>query len=168
MAGAAVPAVTVVLPAAVRAVVVDHAREGAPEEVVGVLAGRRGDDVSTVERALRARNAADAPRTRYEIAPDEQLALLEQVETSGSDVVGFYHSHPRGPAEPSDVDAGRAAWPGRSYLIVSLAGELGNGLAGEPDDELAGEPGNEPADGPTVGSWRWTGERFREEAVEPR
>ena len=61
MADAAVPAVTVVLPAAVRAAVVDHAREGAPEEVVGVLAGRRGDDVSTVERALRARNAADAP-----------------------------------------------------------------------------------------------------------
>ncbi|PSQ14671.1 hypothetical protein BRD02_08885 [Halobacteriales archaeon QS_8_69_73] len=143
---------TVVLPAAIRATVVDHAREGAPEEVVGVLAGRRGDDVSTVERALRARNAADAPRSRYEIAPDEQLALLERIEASGSDVVGFYHSHPRGPAEPSDVDAGRAAWPGRSYLIVSLAGKS--------DDE--------PADGPTVGSWRWTGERFCEEAVEPR
>ena len=152
MAGAVVPAVTVMLPAAVRAAVVDHAREGAPEEVVGVLAGRRGSDVSTVERALRARNAADAPRSRYEIAPDEQLALLERIEASGSDVVGFYHSHPRGPAEPSDVDAGRAAWPGHSYLIVSLAGE----------------PGDEPADGPTVGSWRWTGERFREEAVEPR
>ena len=145
MADAAVPAVTIVLPAAVRAAVVDHAREGAPEEVVGVLAGRRGDDVSTVERALRGRNAADAPRTRYEIAPNEQLALLEQVEAAGDDVVGFYHSHPRGPAAPSDVDAGRAAWPGHSYLIVSLA------------DEPAGESGDEP-----------TGERFREEAVEPR
>ena len=160
MADAAVPAVTIVLPAAVRAAVVDHAREGAPEEVVGVLAGRRGDDVSTVERALRARNAADAPRSRYEIAPDEQLALLEHIEASGSDVVGFYHSHPRGPTEPSDVDAGRAAWPGRSYLIVSLAGE--------PTGDRTGESGDEPADCPTVGSWRWTGERFREEAVEPR
>ena len=160
MADAAVPAVTVVLPAAVRAAIVDHAREGAPEEVVGVLAGRRGDDVSTVEQALRARNAADAPRSRYEIAPDEQLALLEQIEASGSDVVGFYHSHPRGPAEPSDVDAGRAAWPGHSYLIVSLAGE--------PTGDRTAEPGDEPIGGPTIGSWRWTGERFREETVEPR
>ncbi|PSQ12131.1 hypothetical protein BRC99_05635 [Halobacteriales archaeon QS_7_69_60] len=155
---------TIVLPVAVRAAVVDHAREGAPEEVVGVLAGHRGGDVSTVERALRARNAADAPRTRYEIAPDEQLALLEQIEALGSDVVGFYHSHPRGPTEPSDVDAGRAAWPGHSYLIVSLAGESGD----EPTDGPTGEPSGEPTDGPAVGSWRWTGERFREEAVEPR
>ena len=49
----------------VRAAVIAHAREGAPEEVVGVLAGIHGEEGSTVERSLRAANAADAPRTRY-------------------------------------------------------------------------------------------------------
>ena len=107
-----------------------------------MLAGARGEDRSTVERSFRAENAAERPRTRYEIAPEEELALLEQVDAAGLDVVGFYHSHPRGPPEPSEVDARRAAWPGYSYLVVSLTG-----------------------DGSELGSWRWTGERFREEPV---
>jgi len=129
------------VPDPVRAAVLAHAREGAPEEVVGVLAGTHGEERSTVERPLRAANAADAPRIRYEIAPAEALELLERVDDAGLDVVGFYHSHPRGPLEPSAADARRAAWPGYSYLVVSLA------------------------DGPDVGSWRWTGERFRKEPV---
>ena len=136
---------TVELPAPVREDLVEHAREGAPEEVVGVLAGSHGEDRSTVERSLRADNAAETPGTRYEIAPAEELALLERVDEAGLDVVGSYHSHPRGPLEPSEVDARRAAWPGYSYLIVSLA-------------EVP----------PAVGSWRWTGETFREEVVRDR
>ena len=131
------------MPPPVRADVVAHAREGAPEEVVGVLAGAHGEDRSTVERSFRAENAAERPRTRYEIAPTEEFELLEQVDAAGLDVVGFYHSHPRGPLEPSEVDARRAAWPGYSYLVVSLAD-----------------------DGSELGSWRWTGERFREEPVD--
>lgn len=165
---------TLVLPAALREAIVEHAREGAPEEVVGVLAGERrrpvgdapGDSgdldetdgtdaadetaatdeaLSVVERRYPAENAATSPEARYEIAPAEELTLLERVDDDGLDVVGFYHSHPRGPVGPSETDARLAAWPGRSYVIVSLAG----------------------AD-PTVGSWRWTGERFRREAVDVR
>ncbi len=134
---------TLELPVPVRTDLVEHAREGAPEEVVGVLAGERGEDRSMVERSFRAENAADAPTTRYEIAPAEELELLERIDGTGLDVVGFYHSHPRGPLEPSEVDARLAAWPGYSYLVVSLGG-----------------------DEPTVGSWRWTGDEFREESVE--
>ena len=133
---------TLLLPEPARDEMVAHAREGAPEEVVGVLAGDRGADRSVVVRTLGADNAADTPGTRYEIAPVEELELLERVEDAGKDVVGFYHSHPDGPLAPSAVDARRAAWRGYSYLIVSLA-----------DDE------------PEVGSWRWTGEAFRAERV---
>lgn len=97
---------TLELPDAIRRAIVDHARSGAPEEVVGVLAGRHGDP-SRVERAYRATNAAEKPAIRYEIEPSEEVALLERIDESGLDVVGFYHSHPRGPLEPSDIDA---AW----------------------------------------------------------
>jgi proteasome lid subunit RPN8/RPN11 len=131
------------LPAAVRDEILAHARDGAPEEVVGVLAGRRGDDRSTAERIYKAENAAETPETRYEIAPAEELGLLERAEDAGFDVVGFYHSHPRGPAGPSQTDARLAAWPGYSYVIVSLAGDAAD-----------------------LGSWRWTGEAFEVEAVD--
>jgi proteasome lid subunit RPN8/RPN11 len=131
------------LPDSFREDILAHAREGAPEEVVGVLAGTRGDDTSTVEGVYKADNAAETPETRYEIAPAEELDLLERIDEAGLDVVGFYHSHPRGPAAPSETDARLAAWPGRSYAIVSLADEA-----------------------PGIGSWRWTGEAFEAEAVE--
>ncbi|CCQ35571.1 metalloprotease JAMM1, desampylating [Natronomonas moolapensis 8.8.11] len=124
-----------------RDAIVEHARGGAPEEVVGVLAGTNGE-TSRVERRYRAVNAAETPETRYEIAPEAELAILERIDDAGFDVVGFYHSHPRGPLEPSATDTRLAAWPGRSYVIVSLAGEDAG-----------------------IGSWRWRGERFERESV---
>jgi len=140
---------TLVLSSALRDALVEHAREGAPAEVVGVLAGERSEDRSTAERRYVAENAAETPATRYEIAPAEELALLERVDADGLEVVGFYHSHPRGPPAPSATDARLAAWPGYSYVIVSPAG--------------AGDDGS---DGPAVGSWRWTDDGFEREPVE--
>jgi proteasome lid subunit RPN8/RPN11 len=132
---------TLELPTPVRESIFEHARSGDPAEVVGMLAGHRGD-TSTVKREFRAENAADAPKTRYEIAPETELELLERIDEAGLDVVGFYHSHPRGPLEPSAVDAKLAAWPGYSYVIVSLA----EGSS-------------------TLGSWRWDGQQFERETV---
>ena len=120
---------------------IDHAREGAPAEVCGVLGGDRGA-TSHARTVHRAGNVAANPRIEYRMDPTEQLALLEEVEAGGEDVVGFYHSHPRGPAEPSPTDRRRATWTGRSYVIVVLDGTH-----------------------PYVGSWRWTGEEFERETV---
>ena len=130
---------TLILPDSVRATILEHARRGRPREVVGVLAGDRAEDVSVVERRYEASNAAERPRVRYEIAPEAEIEILERIDRDGLDVVGFYHSHPRGPLEPSDVDAERAAWPGYSYVIAV------------PPDRL--------------GSWRWDGERFEREPI---
>jgi len=122
--------------------VIDHARTGAPEEVCGVLGGDHGDGESEVDRALRATNVADSPRTAYELDPAEQLDLMRTVEDAGREVVGFYHSHPAGPPTPSETDREQATWVGYVYVIVSLDGEY-----------------------PYVGAWRWTGAAFEREAV---
>jgi proteasome lid subunit RPN8/RPN11 len=37
----------------------------------------------------------------------------------GLELIGFFHSHPRGPAAPSQFDTDRA-WPGYVYLILGL------------------------------------------------
>ncbi|WP_240318879.1 desampylase [Halorussus rarus] len=142
----------IAVPASVRDEIVAHAREGAPEEVCGILAGvreARGEADRTrhrVESRHPAANVAETPRTRYEIDPREQLDLLERIEDAGREVVGFYHSHPRGPAAPSATDAAQATWPDRSYVIVSLGND-----EGEPEASL--------------GAWRWNGEEFVEETV---
>ena len=132
--------------------IVAHAREGAPREVCGVLGGHREGPTATVTVARRVANVADHPESRYELDPAEQVWVMDEMEESGREVVGFYHSHPRGPDRPSGVDEARATWEGHSYCIVSLAGEEREGRTGAP----------------TVGSWRWTGEGFEQEAVEVR
>jgi proteasome lid subunit RPN8/RPN11 len=116
--------------------VVSHAQAGGEAEVCGVLAGTHGTDgePSVATEAREAENVAETPRTRYRIDPERQLALIEAIEGDGLDVVGFYHSHPAGPARPSETDVARATWPGYSYVICALDGA------------------------PFVGSWRWRGD----------
>ena len=76
------------LPEPHRDAIVDHAREGAPEEVVGVLAGIHGE-AARVERRYRASNAAETPETRYEIAPEAELGLLAEVDDALTDDLDF-------------------------------------------------------------------------------
>ena len=126
--------------------VIDHAQNGAPEEICGVLEGGYGQDSdhSMIETAHRAVNVADHPRTEYALDPEEALVLFDEIEDRGNEVVGFYHSHPAGPPHPSATDEARATWTDRSYVIVDLSGT------------------------PFVGSWQWTGDRFEQEIVSVR
>jgi len=131
------------IPPDLREELVAHAREGAPEEVCGVLAGERGDwpdGETVVAEVRRVPNTAARSRTEYTLDPAAQFAAMEAIEEAGREVVGFYHSHPEGPPHPSATDEARATWPGYSYVIV-----------------VPGES--------FVGCWRWTGERFEREDV---
>jgi len=123
---------------------VGRARRGRPNEICGILAGSRGDPTE-VEEVFHAENVAADRRTNYEIDPEEQLAIMDRIEEGGTEVVGFYHSHPLGPDTPSETDAADATWDGYSYVIVSLNGSY-----------------------PFVGSWRWTDEAFDPEIVQLR
>lgn len=44
-----------------------------------------------------------------------------EIDPATLEVVGYYHSHPVGPAVPGATDR-TDAWPGVSYLIVSASG----------------------------------------------
>jgi proteasome lid subunit RPN8/RPN11 len=97
--------------------VVRHAREGAPDEVCGILPGRDG----IVTRVIRGKNVASNPRLRYELDPNQQYAAFREMEAEGESMLGIYHSHPFSPAFPSNVDLEMAFYPGSIYVIVSLA-----------------------------------------------
>ena len=99
--------------------VVGHAREASPCECCGLLLGRRGD----IAEVFRARNIADEPESRFLIDPEDHFAARRAARTLGLDVVGFYHSHPRSPAEPSERDRVEFSYGGHLYLIVSVRAE---------------------------------------------
>ena len=95
---------------------VRHARACAPDEGCGLLLGRDGEIVE----AVRARNVAGDPATRFLIDPGDHFAAIRTARARGLAVVGFYHSHPRTAPEPSVRDRDEFTYPGHLYAIVSL------------------------------------------------
>jgi len=94
-----------------------HAGEGYPNEVCGLLVAARGTDLVT--RAHRMRNMiVERSRDRYQIDPQEQMRVSRTYDAEGLSVVGYYHSHPDHPAQASPTDE-RESFGGAFYLIVS-------------------------------------------------
>jgi [CysO sulfur-carrier protein]-S-L-cysteine hydrolase len=96
--------------------VLAHAREDAPRECCGVLIGR--DD--RVVHSVRARNLA-AGTTRFHIDPRDHINALRDARSRQLDVIGFYHSHPRSPAYPSETDIAESGYAGALHLIVGMS-----------------------------------------------
>ncbi|OIB58529.1 desampylase [Natrialba sp. SSL1] len=134
---------TLVLPDEIRTQLCERARTGTPEEICGILGGTFDADRSQVASAYPATNVADTPRTRYRIDPEEQLECFERLEAAGEEIVGFYHSHPNGPARPSETDVEAATWPDRSYVIVSLEPFAVGSWRWRSDDSVDGESGGQ-------------------------
>jgi len=103
----------VVVPAAVREQIVEHAREEAPNEACGVLVLRDG----VAERYERGRNGLASPY-RFELEIDPEVWFLEDEGYQ----LAVVHSHPETEPKPSRTDFERIGlWHGRPYLIYSVA-----------------------------------------------
>lgn len=83
--------------------------------------GGRGDVVVTA--ILPTRNVAADPSRLFEIDPAVLLAAHRAARNGGPQVIGHYHSHPNGRAEPSPRDAADAAPDGAVWIVVA-AGRL--------------------------------------------
>jgi proteasome lid subunit RPN8/RPN11 len=97
----------------------EHARRERPRECCGLLVGA-GVRVTV---AVPMRNLARG-RTRYMVDPAGHIALqrvLRVIEPAAS-IVGVYHSHPRGPARPSEADVAEALYPDWIHVIIRLGG----------------------------------------------
>ena len=107
----------VAIPAEARAAIRAHSEAAYPDEGCGVLLGPRGGAVS---RAISLDNSTDLERRRrFLVGPDEYRRAERYAAESGLEIVGFYHSHPDHPAEPSAFDL-EHAWPNLSYAIQSV------------------------------------------------
>lgn len=108
--------ITIEHDAAIRA----HGAKDYPHECCGFLVGKANSENVTVTRTVPAANTReDSPRNRFEIDPGELVKTDRAARAEGLGVVGFYHSHPDAPAEPSNYDR-EHAWPGYCYVIVSV------------------------------------------------
>ena len=99
--------------AAIRA----HGRETYPNECCGALIGARRRGRRSVRRCrTRPKRARD---DGFSCARRTIAAPKSRATESGRELLGFYHSHPDHPAQPSQYDLDHA-WPFFSYVIVSV------------------------------------------------
>jgi proteasome lid subunit RPN8/RPN11 len=99
-----------------------HGEETYPHECCGVLLGRMDEDGTRVVTSIaRAGNTRiDSPQNRYNIDPKDHVRIQREGRERGEDIIGYYHSHPDHPAQPSKTDLADAYWPGLSYVITSV------------------------------------------------
>ena len=95
-----------------------EAARAAPEECCGILLGRE----VMIDEARPAANDAVQPRRRFVIDPQALVDAHRAARNGGLQVLGYYHSHPTGPAEPSATDRTQAAHDGAVWAIVGEGG----------------------------------------------
>ena len=95
-----------------------HARQAAPRECCGLLVGT----AQLIDECVATANVDRHP-SRYQVDPAAHIALNRRLRGTGRAVVGVYHSHPRGGAEPSPTDVAEALYPEFVHVIVSAVQE---------------------------------------------
>ena len=103
-----------------------HARAGYPHEICGVLVGTSSGAAARVARVVPVVNReTERPAVRYQIAPEDLIAVQKAARAEGLDILGYYHSHPDHPARPSETDrriAAEGLSDGVVHVVVGVAG----------------------------------------------
>ena len=99
------------------------ARTSFPRECCGLLEGIAHDDGWRLTAVHESRNIAEQPEQHFLIDPQMHIDLLRRLRGTERTVIGCFHSHPRGRAEPSSTDLLSAAEQDFLWLIAAGEGE---------------------------------------------
>jgi len=105
---------TFLVPRWIREEIERHARAALPLECCGLLGGRE----LTALSCHPARNHSARPESEYSVAPGDLFRIMRELREAGEEMVAIYHSHPRGPAQPSVTDIRLAYYPSAVHLII--------------------------------------------------
>lgn len=123
-----------------------HARSAAPRECVGVLGGQDSGGQNEGESGWRAEvyvplpNVAARPEAEYQADPGALIRALRGFRAAGLTLCGIFHSHPRGPQQPSPTDIANAAYD-VPYLIADLSAGTLHAFLLPDGGEVAVRPG---------------------------
>jgi len=113
--------VTTTLTEALQQRLYTHLRGAYPNEGGGLLIGSVDGDTITVTDISEAENTFPTEEQfhRMGLAPNFWAKVEDEADERGLRIVGFYHSHPDAPAQPSHYDLTHA-FPNLAYIIVSV------------------------------------------------
>ena len=113
-------AMETVVTSGVKATLLAEAAAAHPNEACGLLLGQG----HAIAAAVPVRNVHADPARHFELDPAALIAAHRAARAGGPQVLGYYHSHPTGHAEPSPTDRAAASGDGRIWAIVA-AGAIG-------------------------------------------
>jgi proteasome lid subunit RPN8/RPN11 len=98
-----------------------HLQGAYPNEGGGLLIGTMAGEDIVITDLAEAENTFPTEEQfhRMGLAPDFWARVEDEADERGLQVVGFYHSHPDHPAQPSAYDLAHA-FPNLAYIIVSV------------------------------------------------
>lgn len=94
-----------------------EAERAAPEEICGVLLGKR--DIITAVVPIP--NIAASRARAFVLEPAALIQAFARAEAAEQEVIGFYHSHPKHGAQPSPTDIREWHYPDLLMVIVGAA-----------------------------------------------
>ena len=112
------PSHSIDLPAALAGQIRREAAAAGHRECCGLIEGVRDGKVFRITALHPARNLA-SEADRFEIDPHDHLAASKAARANGRGIIGCYHSHPAGLAEPSARDLAGAAEDNFLWLIAA-------------------------------------------------
>ncbi|MDX8409510.1 MAG: M67 family metallopeptidase [Mariprofundales bacterium] len=111
---------TLVIQPTVLATMQETATTGYPNEICGLLIGTTNNAGWQVMAARQVANLnQERASDRFQLDPAGYQNLDRELRSSGSEIIGVFHSHPDCPARPSPTDISHA-WEGFLYPIISV------------------------------------------------
>lgn len=96
-----------------------------PLECCGLIEGIRIEGGWRVTALHEAANVAEDPARRFLIDPQVQFDLIRTLRGRETRIIGCFHSHPVGPAEPSATDRAQALEDDFLWLIAGGSADSG-------------------------------------------
>lgn len=101
-----------------------HTLKALPQECCGLIIGKMDENgCYHVHSLMPSKNVADGDKTtRFEIDPQLRFDILRkerQGDLGENKLIGFYHSHPFGTAQPSKTDRSMVYEPELLWVIAT-------------------------------------------------
>lgn len=113
------------------------ARTAHPNECCGLIEGERDGNNWRALALHETKNLAENPRVHFLIDPETHFSLLRALRGTEREIIGCYHSHPDGSAEPSATDRSSANEDGFLWLIAGREDEIAAFVYREKEKDFA-------------------------------
>ena len=84
-------------------ILLDHSNKEEPNESCAILYGNKKGEESTVKEIWLTENIDSSP-TEFTLSPEQTWEMNQKRKELNLEIIGIFHSHPKGEALPSSTD----------------------------------------------------------------